>query len=156
MEHNRIAEAIAASIRALDALEALRPDASLDEQLDASIDVIRTTQAFLQALTRNPDPGEEDVVPELEHRAIHDLVQLQEQTRPMLSDAMDVMVAVAVTPLEHVAPGISDADRKCCRAVLLDNGFLTEGELTTFPRESLRASARQRLARWEETGDARG
>jgi hypothetical protein len=46
--------------------------------------------------------------------------------------------------------------REWARAVLLDNGFLTEGELATFPRESLYDIARQRLVRWEETGNAKG
>lgn len=156
MEHNRIDEAMAASMRALDARETLPLDASLDERLDASIEVIRTAQRFLQALACDPTPGEEDVGRELRQGAIRDLLGLREQMCEGLPDALNVTTDLVLTAPENLARGITEADREWARAVLLGNGFLTQGELTTFPRDSLHAIVRQRLAQWEVTGDPRG
>jgi hypothetical protein len=147
----------AAVTHALDAAEALPPDAVLDERLDAAIQVLNAGIAFGQAIARDPTPGDEAAAsPALRRNAQRALLALREQLRAGAPDSLDVMIDLVLTAPEHLAPGVTEEHREYCRAVLLDNGFLTESELATFPRESLYGIMRQRLTRWEETGDARG
>jgi hypothetical protein len=64
MEHNRIDEAMAAMLRALDAKDALPADASLDEQFDAAIAGLTADKALLHALAREPQLGEVETPPQ--------------------------------------------------------------------------------------------
>jgi hypothetical protein len=154
-QHDHITKPMEEALRAMDAGEALPDDASEDEHLEAAMAVIATGREFLQALARDPAPGVEDVAAEHRQDAIQTLLALQDRMQETLPGSLDIIIDVASSTPETPPEGLTDEDRETARAILLDNGFLTEGELATFPRESLYSIARQRLARWEETGDAR-
>lgn len=144
MTHDYIAELRDASMRATDVFEALPDDASDDQRLAAAMEALTTGHTFLQSLARDPAPGVKDVAAEHRQGAIRE--RLRERMRETLPGLFDIIIGVVRSAPEHLAPGMTEADRQVCRAILLDNDLLTESELATFPRSSLSAIAGQRLA----------
>ena len=86
------------------------------------------------------------------------IVQAMLETRQValdnVPDALAIMVDVAVLDADGSATGREDRQR--ARALLVQHGFVSIHELESFPRESLKAIAVERFARWQETGDPRG
>jgi hypothetical protein len=105
--------------------------------------------AYLRAIVHDAHAAQPRLPAAVHHQAIALLLQTRECLRPMIPDAIAIQVDAAILGVCNVTPAESDRARAESRALLIDNGLLTEGELNTFPRTSLQAIALDRFQQRE-------